>query len=422
MSVSFKKPYLVVPRLIEQPSWGGDYILKSKGLDQSDGLVGKRVGQSYEFFGQSRLVVENAEDDLAYEWGSAMSAEAQLVGNFEHTVTLPALIAMNPDAVLGKGIVKKYGTTMPLLIKLNQALGNSWQLHIKPADEKPEVKARVLANPWITAAEAGGYMAKPETWYYFENGKATLGLKPGINPAVYRVCCERIEAEVAKVAAEVKSNKTTYDAAQTHLVEYIAMENPWQYVNVVTIHAGQMVDLSRGGVHHSWEADLQNFPLGNCLYEIQVDRMDAVSTTRSFDQGKLKSDGSFRPISIVEYFANLDSSPQSNDLHQLIQWPKPIRRDADHDPGGVYEIARTPYYVLLLVKLTKHFSTYMPQECRDKFSHVFVRRGPVGVSASDVSLELPEGTSYLMPAEMDGYMFGMTHSTDAEVLIAYLPD
>ena len=48
------QPYIVVPTLIEQPTWGGEYIGNLKGLAQEN-LGGKKIGQSYELFRDSNL-------------------------------------------------------------------------------------------------------------------------------------------------------------------------------------------------------------------------------------------------------------------------------------------------------------------------------------------------------------------------------
>ena len=46
----------VQDELIEQPSWGGRYIVDLKGLSNDPQWAGKRVGQSYELAKASKLI------------------------------------------------------------------------------------------------------------------------------------------------------------------------------------------------------------------------------------------------------------------------------------------------------------------------------------------------------------------------------
>ena len=48
--------FRVVHELIEQPSWGGDFITKLKGLDRTPEWSGKKVGQAYELAIGSRVI------------------------------------------------------------------------------------------------------------------------------------------------------------------------------------------------------------------------------------------------------------------------------------------------------------------------------------------------------------------------------
>ena len=50
-----KKLFLVVPKIIEQPTWGGDYILGLKKWRDKAPFPGLKIGQSYELFSGSFL-------------------------------------------------------------------------------------------------------------------------------------------------------------------------------------------------------------------------------------------------------------------------------------------------------------------------------------------------------------------------------
>src|SRR5580700_7989226 len=49
-------PWRVQDELIEQPSWGGRYIIDVKGLSNDPKWFGKKVGQSYELAKASTLI------------------------------------------------------------------------------------------------------------------------------------------------------------------------------------------------------------------------------------------------------------------------------------------------------------------------------------------------------------------------------
>ena len=49
------KIYLIIPKLIEQPTWGGDYILNFKNWQNQDVFKGLKIGQSYELYSETKL-------------------------------------------------------------------------------------------------------------------------------------------------------------------------------------------------------------------------------------------------------------------------------------------------------------------------------------------------------------------------------
>ena len=70
--------FLVVPRLIEQSTWGGEYILSSKGWSDRDYFRGAKIGQSYELFSGSNLRSDiNSSGDKSFigEIGHAMELD-----------------------------------------------------------------------------------------------------------------------------------------------------------------------------------------------------------------------------------------------------------------------------------------------------------------------------------------------------------
>src|SRR5690606_2279233 len=125
------KPMYIVPILIEQPTWGGDYIRKFKQLTQSN-LSNLKLGQSYELVAES-LVYPGPFQPCYQITDDSSLANLESVGVPADSMPISQLI---PD--------------MSLLIKFTQAQENSYQVHIK-SDQS-----------------LGDWQAKPESWFFFE--------------------------------------------------------------------------------------------------------------------------------------------------------------------------------------------------------------------------------------------------------------
>ena len=335
-----KKPYLIVPYLIEQPTWGGQYICEKKGWLNKKGLEGKKFGQSYELFDRTLLAttITTSHDPL-------FSPEV------ENTVPISQFVGSRPFP----------------LIKFTQAKGNSFQLHIKPL---------IADTHW---------RQKAESWYYFEKGKITFGVKKGIDINKYKETCTAINHTMKRLSELIRKKEISKEQAQKEAKAFILEKNPWQFVNVCEVKKGDIVELSGGGLHHSWEEDAIHYPMGNVLYEVQQDVMDPVCTIRSFDQGKFKEDGTIREIHIDDYFKYIDTDEKRNTL--IIEKNK----------GGV--LFDTAHYSLTLLSLSKN--TVL--ECSTSFHHLFVNEGEIVVgdkSGNTVTVGqghscfIPKGTSY----------------------------
>src|SRR5581483_2733550 len=131
-----------------------------------------------------------------------------------------------------------------------QALGNSFQVHMKSDVTHPIWKP------------------KPESWYFFESGIITLGAKPGIDWDAYKNISIAIDKEMQKLGKQVSAKELTYGEAKQRTAELLRTNDPWQFVNIVEVKKDRLVDLSSGGIHHSWE-ESEQLPHGNVLYEVQ---------------------------------------------------------------------------------------------------------------------------------------------------------
>ncbi len=348
-----QKPYLIIPFLVEQPTWGGSYICEKKGWLNKKGLEGKKIGQSYELYSKSLLssVVTSTEDK---EFSCEM-AEIIPISVFNEDRPFP-------------------------LIKFTQAKGNSFQLHIKPTTHDPY------------------WQPKAESWYYFENGKITFGVKKGASMEAYQSTCLVIEKKMKELSALILQGVKSVGQAEGEAKKFIAEKNPWQFVNVYDLKGGDVVDLSGGGLHHSWEEDANN-PLGNIVYEVQQDVMDPVSTIRSFDQGKFTKGGGIREIQIKDYFKHIDTDEIRNTLH------------LGHTENDI--LFDTPYYMLKKV-MVEQSANFMAST---SFHHIFVKEGKITVVAKEGEVCVSRGHSCFIPK---GITYEVVPDMKSELLLTYL--
>lgn len=357
------KPYLIIPKLIEQPTWGGDYILKIKRWENKPYLINKKIGQSYELFSRSKLllnITDSKDDKFCPDVGTAES---------EVAVSTPDQKEGQDYVYLSDVLSDKRSAPTPL-VKLNQSYGNSFQLHIRPGTKNIS------------------WQPKAESWYYLEPGKLTFGINKNKSIADYKKACTEIESKMQFLSSEVIAHKITPDQAKKTASDFIKTINPWQYVNVHEVEKYSLVDLSPGGIHHSWEEDRAKYPQGNVVYEVQQDVMDPVCTLRSFDQGKFKSDGTIRPINIDDYFKFIDTNPQVNDINNLTL----------HAHGG--HLLKTKYYCLDIIECNRDTDV----KTNGKFAHLFVREGAAVIKTGLGAVKLYQGHSCFIPNTATSYL------------------
>ncbi len=387
----FLRPFLVVPKLIIQPTWGGSYIAKLKNWENIISLQDKRIGQSYELFGNSKLMVsvtDSQDKRFIPEIGFPDRAETlmnefPLQANVDF-ISLHELCFSNQEMVVGKKVQECFGK-MPLLIKINQANGNSFQLHVRPKE---------MSERW---------KPKAESWYYFEPGLLTFGIKKGISVEEYRHACLRIEKEMQELSMKVISGVMGINNARQRAKEFIHSINPWQYVNTHSSSKHEVIDLSMGGVHHSWEENLETHPMGNVLYEVQEDVMDQVCTVRCFDQGKLKDTGEVRELNISDYFQYLDTDEFRNSIENAKQKPNKNR------------VLTTQKYVMDAISVKNRYK----DETHSSFVHLFVREGDINVSTIGGLVRVSSGHSCFLPYHAGQYTIESI-SSESTVLKTYI--
>jgi mannose-6-phosphate isomerase-like protein (cupin superfamily) len=395
VSVNLSRPYLVIPKVIEQPTWGGQYIVESKGWDKIDSLAEIKIGQSYELFSGSNLSLLSSSEDPEFSGELTDNREVTTPTQPPSSIGLRDLMAKSIEDTLGAEVIKERGAEFALLIKYTQALGNSFQVHIRDGVTHPVWKP------------------KPESWYYFEPGLVTLGVKKDADWQKYQDAVEALQAYVLSVGEKVESGSLSYGQATQEIAQAIKAHDPWKYVNTVRVEKDQLVDLSSGGLHHSWEEDPDRAPLGNVLLELQAEAMDNISTFRSFDKGKIGQDGSIRNVQIKEYFEVIDRSPEINDPITHMRQAKPITNTAAYTLERLLE---TRHYNLEKLTLLSPSGSYSEKITR--YKHLFVKEGRVEVTAADQSVTVTTAHSCFLPAAAQGYTI-KNLAPKSEVLISY---
>lgn len=389
------RPYLVIPKLIEQPTWGGQYIVTKKGWEQRDNLGTYKIGQSYELFSGSNLSLLTSSTDAQFMGELTDRYAVETSTHPDNSIHLADFAASDPEHILGASVVSERGPEFALLIKYTQALGNSFQVHIKDEVEYPVWKP------------------KPESWYYFEPGLITLGVKAGIDWQAYERVVTTIDAEMRSLGEQVKIGKLSYDDANEQVRQLLATYDPWQFVNTVPVKKDELVDLSSGGLHHSWEEDAAQAPLGNVLYELQAEAMDRISTFRNFDKGKMERDGSVRELHIKEYFNVIDRTPELNDPQHHFTTPQLL---AQTDTYMLQQLLRTRHYNLDKLTIPKPSGIY--SETISRYKHLFVKEGAISVTAGGHTITVTTAHSCFIPASAKQYTVHNQAGT-SEILVSY---
>lgn len=381
-------PWYIAPLLVEQPTWGGQYIARAKSLTDPH-LLSRNIGQAFELFDGTQVTqTPQRTDSYTYFTASATNLKEQQRRGRGKTKPLQSLIAADPASILGQRYQAVHQNSLNTLIKFTQALNNSYQVHVKPGHE------------------FGHWQAKPESWYYFEPGIITLGLVPNCDVAAYHRRSQEIDDYAHSLSHAVNQGKLKTETARTQLDAFIQQDHPRRFVNTVEVQADQVVDLSECGIHHSWEIG-PSAPQGNIVYEVQVDVKDDFCTLRSFDQGKMKDDGSVRPLSIDDYFKALDPDPQFNHPARFFR-PAPASKR-----GSLIPVFQTPAYRMDLVNLDANESIEVKQDyC---FHHLFVKEGLVTLLTGTNEYLMEPGWSLFVPAVVRHYR--LRASQESRVLV-----
>ena len=395
------KPYIVIPNLIEQPTWGGHYYIVSLKKLRYQEVALKTIGQSYELYEETNFSQKTStEYQPSVEMsGPSDGTSTNLIAFKDSPLSIKELIAADPKAVLGPKVLETLPCPkMQVLVKLTQAKENSYQIHIKHS------------QPGVT------WQSKPESWYYLEPGLITSGAKPNVDRTKYQTTCEAIDELAKNISEQIKSGQISLESGRKQLSEFISLNHPRQFVNTVTVGRDDAIDLSECGVHHSWESDEARFPHGNIVYEVQKNVYDPVSTIRAFDQGKIKSDGSIRPIQVNDYFKYVDRTPKANQPQSHLTLKKALKKSSTQT---IRQIFATPNYSLQEFTFTDTMTNQFTR-LTDSFHHLFVREGNIRIVIGESFWTVTQGYSIFIPAGIKAYTLKPYKSKYTKVLKTYV--
>jgi mannose-6-phosphate isomerase class I len=217
----------------------------------------------------------------------------------------------------------------------------------------------------------------------------TFGLKEGVALEDYKTALRKIDTLMKKLSVSVKSGAIDIETARAEAKAEIAKIDPYQYVNIVEADEDDVIDLTPGGIHHSWEEDDSKFPQGNLVYEVQVDVADEYCSMRGFDKGKLLADGGLRATHVEDYLTTIERYSEGKKLSDLIGKPKLLTEKEGAKEEAIF---RTPYFELDRVTLKAGSVWNEPAETG--FHHLFVQKGSAKVGETI----LAQGQSFIVPA------------------------
>lgn len=383
--------YFVIPELIEQPTWGGRYITDLKGISKYFDAKKIKIGQSQELSNSSFVVpakdIEKLKTEkLPFFLKKTNTKNVEFVNKIKSATEISKL---DLKSLFGKK------RKPDILIKFTQAKGNSYQIH-------PGVKTEK-------------YKPKAESWYFFEKGRATLGIKPGTDIELYKATLEHIYKQTQEISNQVRKKKISMEDAKRELKSLLEIGQPGNFVNHIKIETNYVVENSIGGIHHSWEENDAEIPNGNILYEVQKDVPDTESTIRAFDNGKLLDDGSYRELDIENYFKYLDTSSVYNEPQRYIKKPIILKETASYALRKVFDNLNYQADELNV------FGLYDVEELG--FRHLFIRNGEGTLKTEDQTVTLRKGWSYLISSDIKEINIKKDKSSKDpfKIILTYLP-
>lgn len=342
----------------ERTPWGGTRLARiyKNWLDLPPDLI---VGESWEISGHPSF-------PNRFVW---------LSGDNQIELTLPELLALFPEEILGKAIARKFNNRIPLLVKLLDTAENlSVQVH--PNDFYPRLKP--------------GEMGKTEAWYIVaaEPGCGLyLGLQPNVTREQLRTAIQQ-QADIAK------------------------------FLNFVPVQPGDTFYIPAGTIH----------AIGQGITLIEPQQTSETTYrfwdwNRRYDEsGQLSPTGKPRPLHIEDSFAvtNFDSARGDAFVATIKSRPQPIFADEGNEN---MRLLATSHFAIEKIVLKNPMPFFIIKE--DFFQTLTVIQGTAKLKTTTESGEvekiIPTGQSVLIPACVSHFELVRAGAEPVEIIKVYYP-
>lgn len=342
----------------ERTPWGGTKIARiyKKWLELPQNQI---VGESWEISGHPSF-------PNRFVWSA---------GKETVELTLPELLALFPEEILGKAIARKFNNRIPLLVKLLDTAENlSVQVH--PNDFYPRLKP--------------GEMGKTEAWYIVA-AEPGCGLYLGLQP------------------------KVTRDQLRTAIQQ---QDDISQFLNFVPVQPGDTFFIPAGTIH----------AIGQRITLIEPQQTSETTyrfwdwNRRYDDSGQLSPSGKPRPLHIEDSFAvtNFDSARGEAFVSMIKGRPQPVFSDEGNEN---MLLLTTAHFALEKIVLKNPKPFFIIKE--DFFQTLTVIQGTVTLKTASESGEIekiiPAGQSVLIPACVSHFELTRMGAEPVEIIKVYYP-
>jgi len=349
--------FLLEPDNLTENIWGGSWLFKWKGLD---GFQGKLMGESWEL--------------------STHKDRPSQVKIMSHFVSLRELVQKYPREIIGKEILERTGSELPLLLKFIDACDDlSVQVHPPDAYAREKEKERGKAESWVILKEGE------------KDGEGFIYV--GFNKKKREEYSSQNEFKKAFIQAFQKANQMGPSLDSLHRKEAQRLILP--YLNKILVKNGQTFHLKAGTIH----------AIGKGVRLIEIQQSSGV-TYRVWDWNRpcpeKRKNGilEFRELHTEKALDVIDFT--ARETSDYMPSPKPV---IHRNSKGVKEttLIEDKEGLFALGELScSRSETEMILETHDQFFALTVYAGKILVFSleepSKSPIELKEGRTVLIPA------------------------
>ena len=336
LAQTVRRPFRVVP-FFDPGVWGGQWM-------------------------RERFDLPDGPPNYAWCFDCVPEENSLLLGFGEATVELPAIdvVFAQPQALLGRAVVARFGTEFPIRFDLLDTMGGG--------------NLSLQVHPFASyAKEAFGLAYTQDESYYLldaaPDGRVYLGLKDGIDPDAMAAALRAAQAGGEAFAAEA-------------------------YVNVLPARKHDHFLIPAGTVHGSGA--------GSMVLEISA--TPYIFTFKLWDWGRLGMDGKPRPIHLDHGIANIAWDRTTDFVaRELVNAIEPLVETAD------YRIERTGLHALEFIETERvWFTGLVPLETHGSVNVMTLVEGDAAMIESPdnsfAAFEVHYAEAVIVPAAVERYV------------------